>query len=184
MLTLDFLGLSRALYLYNQRPGAVSGLFDYLPKTLYFAKDREPRLMAGKRAFVERCGFSSEEEMLGCRDHEIFPIKMAEKYQADDLNVIRRDEPLLEVVELFITDKIPLHFQTGEVWQVSVGWCGVLRVCAVTFAPIHPAPPLNQVQSLWPKPRAPSRSDAWYRASSLLTRSPSHQGRRGRCPGS
>ena len=26
--------------------------------------------------------------MLGCRDHEIFPMVMAEKYQADDLNVI------------------------------------------------------------------------------------------------
>jgi len=48
--------------------------------------------MAGKRAFVERCGFSSEEEMLGCQDHEIFPMEMAEKYQADDLNVIRSDE--------------------------------------------------------------------------------------------
>ena len=83
------------------RPGAVSGRFDYLPDTLYFAKDRELRLMAGNRAFVERCGFSSEEEMLGCRDHEIFPMVMAEKYQADDLNVIRSGEPLVEIVELF-----------------------------------------------------------------------------------
>lgn len=44
--------------------------------------------MAGNRAFVERCGFSSEEEMLGRRDHEIFPMEMTEKYQADDLDVI------------------------------------------------------------------------------------------------
>ena len=56
--------------------------------------------MAGNRAFVERCGFSSEEEMLGCRDHEIFPMVMAEKYQDDDLKVIRSDEPLVEIVEL------------------------------------------------------------------------------------
>ena len=95
-----------------------------MPDTLYFAKERELRLMAGNRAFVARCGFSSEEEMLGRRDHEIFPMEMAEKYQADDLNVIRSDEPLVEVVELFpnrlgepewfITDKIPLHYQTGS----------------------------------------------------------------------
>ena len=63
------------------RPGTVSGLFDYLPNTLYFAKDRELRLMAGNRAFVERCGFASEEEMVGHRDQEIFPVEMAEKYQ-------------------------------------------------------------------------------------------------------
>ena len=53
-------------------PRAVSGLFDYLPDTLYFTKDRELRLMAGNLAFVERCGFSSEEEMLGCWDHMRF----------------------------------------------------------------------------------------------------------------
>ncbi len=115
------------------RPGAVSGLFDFLPSTLYFAKDRELRLMAGNRLFVERCGFSSEAEMVGHCDTEIFPMEMAEKYMADDRTVIESDEPLVEIVELFpnrlgepewfITDKIPLHFQSGEV----AGVCGMVR---------------------------------------------------------
>lgn len=115
------------------RPGAVSSLFDFLPKTLYFAKDRELRLMAGNRAFVERCGFASEEDMVGHKDHEIFPAEMADKYSADDRQVIERDEPLVEIVELFpnrlgepewfITDKIPLHYQNGEV----AGLCGMVR---------------------------------------------------------
>ena len=115
------------------RPGAVSGLFDFLPNTLYFAKDQELRLMAGNRAFVERCGFSSEAEMIGHTDREIFPMEMAEKYMADDRKVMASDQPLSEIVELFpnrlgepewfITDKIPLHFHTGEV----AGVCGMVR---------------------------------------------------------
>lgn len=121
------------VWLDQLRPGATSDLFDYLPNTLYFAKDRELRLMAGNRAFVERCGFAEEAEMIGHRDQEIFPAEMAEKYQADDRRVIETGEPLVEIVELFpnrlgepewfITDKIPLHYQSGEV----AGLCGMVR---------------------------------------------------------
>ena len=115
------------------QPGAVSQLFDYLPDTLYFAKDRELRLMVGNRAFVERCGFTSEEQMFGARDQEIFPLEMAEKYMSDDRKVIESNEPLVGIVELFpnrlgepewfITDKIPLHLRSGEV----AGVCGMVR---------------------------------------------------------
>ena len=89
--------------------------------------------MAGNRAFFERCGFSSEAEMVGHTDREIFPMEMAEKYMADDREVIESGEPLVEIVELFpnrlgepewfITDKIPLHYQNGEV----AGVCGMVR---------------------------------------------------------
>ena len=65
-------------------PGQVSELFNYMPDTLYFVKDLELRLMAGNQTFVERCGFQTEEEMIGKSDREIFPIEMAEKYMNDD----------------------------------------------------------------------------------------------------
>jgi AraC-like DNA-binding protein len=60
-------------------------------------------------------------------------MEMAEKYGADDREVIRTGKPLAEIVELFpnrlgepewfITDKIPLHYQSGEV----AGLCGIVR---------------------------------------------------------
>ena len=71
--------------------------------------------------------------MVGHTDREIFPMEMAEKYMADDRKVIESDAPLVEIVELFpnrlgepewfITDKIPLHYQSGEV----AGVCGMVR---------------------------------------------------------
>ncbi|MGJ8694699.1 MAG: helix-turn-helix domain-containing protein [Verrucomicrobiaceae bacterium] len=115
------------------RPGQVSYLFDYLPDTLYFAKDKEMRLMAGNRAFIERCGFATEEEMVGRQDREIFPVELATKYLEDDRRVIESGEALVEIVELFpnrlgepewfITDKIPLFDVNGEV----AGLCGMVR---------------------------------------------------------
>ncbi len=120
-------------WLAELRPGAVSSLFEFLPDTLYFAKDRDRRLMAGNRAFVERCGFSSEAEMVGHVDREIFPVEMAEKFRGDDKKVIESGEPLLGIVELFpnrigepewfVTDKIPLFTRGGE----CAGLCGIVR---------------------------------------------------------
>ena len=114
-------------------PGQVSGLFNYMPDTLYFVKDLELRLMAGNQTFVERCGFQSEEEMIGKSDREIFPIEMAEKYMNDDRKVISTKEPLIEIVELFpnqlgapewfVTNKIPLFDQDGKV----AGVCGLVK---------------------------------------------------------
>ena len=137
------IGMQRA-WLDGLRPGSVSGLFEFLPNTLYFAKDRELRLMAGNRAFVERCGFEKEEEMVGKTDPEIFNMELAEKYRSDDLKVIESGEPLTNLVELFpnrlgepewfITDKIPLFSREGDV----EGLCGMVRSYEGTRASLQP----------------------------------------------
>ena len=117
----------------NLRSGGVRGLFEYLPNMLYFAKDTELRLMAGNRAFVERCGFREESEMIGKADRDIFPPELAEKYSQDDRRVTETGEALTGIVELFpnrmgepewfITDKIPLWDRRGN----TAGLCGMVR---------------------------------------------------------
>jgi AraC-like DNA-binding protein len=89
--------------------------------------------MLGNRAFVERCGFASEEELIGHTDQDIFPPHMAAKYRDDDLEVMRTEKPMLQIVELFpnrhgepvwyVADKLPLFDEGGEV----IGICGVVR---------------------------------------------------------
>lgn len=117
----------------NLLPGQFRVLFDHLPGTLFFAKDREGRLMAGNPAFVERCGFKREEEIVGITDGMIFPAKLAEKYRRDDERVMATGKPLLGLIELFpnrdgkpewfITDKLPLFDHDGRV----CGLCGTVR---------------------------------------------------------
>lgn len=120
-------------WLESLRPGGVRALFDSLPNLLYFAKDRELRLMAANRAFVERCGFRDLKEILGRSDLEIFPPELAEKYREDDRRVIRTGKALTGIIELFpnamgepewyVTDKVPLFRRDGRV----AGLCGTVR---------------------------------------------------------
>ena len=89
--------------------------------------------MAGNPAFVERCGFKREEEIVGITDGMIFPAKLAEKYRRDDERVMATGKPLLGLIELFpnrdgkpewfITDKLPLFDHDGRV----CGLCGTVR---------------------------------------------------------
>lgn len=104
-------------------------LFDHLPGTLFFAKDRQGRLMMGNPAFVRRCGFTREEDIVGLTDDGIFPPRLAEKYRRDDRLVVQTRRPLLGIIELFpnaeglpewfVTDKLPLFDREGEC-------CGVI----------------------------------------------------------
>ena len=126
------------------RPGGVRELFEHLPNMLYFAKDRQLRLMACNRAFAHRCGFTSEADIIGHTDSELFSAELAEKYRSDDRKVIKSGQPLLGIVELFpnrlgepewlVTDKIPLFAEDGQVH----GLCGTVRSYEGARAALQP----------------------------------------------
>ena len=128
----------------NLPPGQFRHLFDHLAGTLFFAKDRAGRLMAGNPAFVQRCGFHNEEEIIGITDAAIFAPKLAEKYHKDDERVMSTGKPLLGIIELFpnndgkpewfITDKLPLFTTAGDV----CGLCGTVRSYEAQRAAMQP----------------------------------------------
>lgn len=100
--------------------------------------------MAGNPAFVKRCGFSVEKEIIGITDSAIFPPRMAEKYRKDDEQVISTGKPLLGIIELFpnregkpewfITDKLPLMDTAGKI----CGLCGTVRSYEAQRAAMQP----------------------------------------------
>ncbi|MEO7101308.1 MAG: AraC family transcriptional regulator [Luteolibacter sp.] len=124
--------------------GQFRHLFDHLSGTLFFAKDNEGRLMAGNPDFVSRCGFRSEDEMIGLTDATIFPPKLAEKFRRDDEQVLAGGKPLLGIIELFpngdgkpewfVTDKMPLFNDAGEI----CGLCGTVRSYEAQRAAMQP----------------------------------------------
>ena len=125
-------------------PAPFRHLFDHLPGTLFFAKDRLSRIMMGNPAFVARCGFEREEQILGLTDDGIFPPRLAEKYRRDDRTVLQSKKPLLGMIELFpnadgspewfVTDKLPLFDRDGQV----CGVCGTVRSYEEQHAAIAP----------------------------------------------
>ncbi len=100
-------------------------LFDHLPGILFFAKDRDGRLLAANLALLRRYGFMREHEILGKTDFDLLPRSLAEKFRQDDLQVMETGQPMLEIVELFInrqgipdwflTNKRPVFDRTGAV---------------------------------------------------------------------
>ena len=119
-------------------------LFDHLPGTMFFAKDRQSRIMMGNPAFVRRCGFEREEQIVGLTDEWIFPPRLAQKYRRDDLQVLQSAQPLLGMIELFpnafgkpewfVTDKLPLFDRDGN----CCGVCGTVRSYEEQHAAIQP----------------------------------------------
>ncbi len=123
----------RRPWLENLPSGQFRHLFDHLAGTLFFAKNRDFRLMMGNPAFVARCGRKCEADIVGLGDFELFPPKLAAKYRADDERIICTGKPVMGMIELFpdmngnsdlsVTDKLPLFGVDGEV----CGVCGIVR---------------------------------------------------------
>lgn len=108
-------------------------LFEHIPNIMFFAKDRERRLFMGNQRFLEHCGFTSIEELLGKTDIEMFPKYMEDKFARDDKTLLRTGKPLLNLVELFpsrdrlpewyITNKYPIFDKSGSVAAI----CGLIQ---------------------------------------------------------
>ncbi len=90
-------------------------IFDQLPNILFFAKDRDARLLVANTALLQRYGFSSESEIVGKTDFDLLPRSLAEKFREDDLKVLETGKPMLDIVELFINQQgIPVWFLTNK----------------------------------------------------------------------
>lgn len=89
----------------------IEQLFDHIPETAFFFKDRQGRYLAVNQSLVERCGFERKEQLLGRTVREIFPKELGEMYAAQDEGVLRTGRT--------ITDRLELHWYTHR----RPGWC-------------------------------------------------------------
>lgn len=108
-------------------------LFEYLPDTDFFAKDRESRFIAVSRGTLDRIGVRDEEELLGANDESIHPVAVARVIREDDLRVMSTGQPIINKVEAlyartrakdwFLTTKLPIYDASGA----AVGVMGIVR---------------------------------------------------------
>ena len=125
----------QSVFLASLRPGQLLELlFDQVPGAYFFVKDRESRFMGGSRSFAETLGNRSIDLMIGKTDYDYSPDFLADEFYADDQQVIRTGEAIVNKIELvpsadgsldwLCTTKIPLFDAQGEV----VGLAGVARM--------------------------------------------------------
>ena len=106
-------------------------LIDNLPDYV-FVKDAQSRFITTNKAHLATLG-ASLEEVVGKTDFDFFPKELAERYFADEQEVIRSGQPLLNRIEestdaqgnpqWLLTTKVPLRDKSGQV----VGLVGMSR---------------------------------------------------------
>ena len=99
-------------------------LIDNLPDPIY-VQDKECRKVIANKADLENIGYTSESEVLGKTDIELFPGMTGERGYADDRRVITTGKPIFNLEEEFInakgvkrwlqTTKIPLRDKDGNI---------------------------------------------------------------------
>lgn len=121
--------LQRTFFDQNPLAKSVMGLFDALPQTYFYAKDRESRFVKVNRPFLENHGLDNESEAIGKTDRDFHPPLMAEAYIREDQRVMEGREPLPGQMWLvlhrrrfprwYISTKTPLFNDHGEVIGIA-----------------------------------------------------------------
>lgn len=108
---------------------SVIRLFDALPQTYFYAKDRHSRFVKVNRPFLENHGLKDESEAIGKTDRDFHPPLMAEAYIAEDRRVMRHRKSLPGQVWLvlhcgrvprwYVSTKTPLFNHVGDVIGIA-----------------------------------------------------------------
>jgi AraC-like DNA-binding protein len=86
-------------------------LFDPLPDTVFFAKDREGRYVLANRTLLHRLGMRDLHQLLGRTAADVFPHPLGNNYLAQDLRMIATGTALIDELECHL---FPNH---------ASGWC-------------------------------------------------------------
>ncbi|MDD7984919.1 AraC family transcriptional regulator [Lentisphaera marina] len=95
----------------------------------FFVKDIEGRVMIANKLTYERCGFQSEEEIIGKTDYDIFEFDLADKYHKDEQEIMEKGEAVYNMAELapnkdgiidcYFSNKLPVHNKDGKIIGVA-----------------------------------------------------------------
>lgn len=111
----------------------IEQLFDHIPDTVFFLKDRQGRYLVVNQTLVERCGLNEKREMLNRHVVEIFPKELAAQYAAQDQEVLGQGTRIIDRLELHwrerrragwcLTTKLPMKDEQGKI----IGLVGISR---------------------------------------------------------
>ena len=111
------------------RPFAAEEIFDQIPDTVFFIKDRLGRYIAVNKTLVERCGQEDKSGLLGFNAHDVFPRPLGESYTLQDMEVVKKGRSIHGQLELHLyangrqgwclTWKEPVLAASGEIVGVS-----------------------------------------------------------------
>jgi PAS domain S-box-containing protein len=127
---LDITARKRAEESLHHEQTLMATLMKNLPDAVYF-KDAASRFLRVNPAMVQRFGLSDPAQMIGKTDTDFFTEEHASKALADEQEIIRTGQPLVNVEEKetwpdgsetwVLTTKLPLRDDAGRI----IGTCGI-----------------------------------------------------------
>jgi PAS domain S-box-containing protein len=103
----------------------IEQLFDHVPDTAFFIKDRAGRYVAVNNSLVERCGLEEKRQLVGRHVRDIFPKELADLYALQDEAVVRTGRTITDHLELHwyahrrpgwcLTTKLPMRDENGDI---------------------------------------------------------------------
>ena len=123
----------RAFFEQLSEPFAAEALFDHMPDTVFFIKDREGRYVSANQTLVERCSLRTKSQLLGRRPSDVLGETLGRGYEQQNQVVLETGQRLIDQLELHtvrsrdigwcLTTKMPLFLRDGEI----AGLAGISR---------------------------------------------------------
>lgn len=135
----------------QSNPLDLATLFDDLHGIECFVKDTEGRRVQVSAGIWKRLGLASAAEMIGKKDHDIFPPHIADQYIRSDQEVLRTGQPLVGIIEIWVNEqgsfdwffinKYPVFGRDGSI----IGIMGTLREAGALQKSMASQSPLGKV---------------------------------------
>ena len=126
-------------------------LFECLPDTYFYAKNAQGQFVMANQALAELLGLKSVDDLIGRTDHDLSPADLADQYVAEDQQVMRTGEPVINrswlvadhrgVLKWYLSSKVPLF---GE-GRKAIGVAGAMRDIKEASALLEPFRELDDV---------------------------------------
>jgi diguanylate cyclase (GGDEF)-like protein/PAS domain S-box-containing protein len=104
---------------------SLQALIDRLPDNLW-VKDVNSRFVIANQATATRIGVASPADLVGKTDLELLPLELAEKFFADEQQIVRTGQPVIDQEEIawglkqaISTTKVPLRNERNEIFAVA-----------------------------------------------------------------
>ena len=93
----------KAFFEQLSEPFAAEALFDHMPDTVFFIKDRDGRYVSANRTLVERCGLRDKSQLLGRRPSDVLGETLGRGYEQQDQAVFETGQKLIDQLELHLS---------------------------------------------------------------------------------
>lgn len=146
-------------------------MFDFVPDTAFFVKDREGRYLAVNKSLIERHGLQRKDQAIGRKPSDICPGEFGRIPAQQDAEVLRSNRPLIDFLEMHwqsphqpcwcLTTKLPLRDAAGKV----VGLIGISRDLRAPIKlqemPTATAAALQRFENSLSEPISPAELASW-----------------------